>query len=385
MKNFYKSIFRKSNLNKLMFVGVIALTLILTANFNALATQNDSYGYGYGPEGYSYGYGYWSETTPSVTMSYAGCTSSCTVNESTAVTITATFSSAPSGTPDIQIDYTGTGNDLSYTAMSGTGTSWTYSYTTPSLTVNTEGTVTIRTLAGSGYTPSPSNSVFTVNDVSGGGGSLGGATAPSAPTTTTTTTTTAASVTTPVATISVDPAKVQTILTTFNLTANAAEEAKYLAFAKSDAAAFKVVTTADQLAAITNFETYGISTATIALGAGERRALIRDYMETVGRAEVVWNDIERMSVGQKPVTRNLAKEQAKVNTVLSAFKKVVGHNPVFSNSKEDLAWNTMMYRIRFTRDLTKEKAGIVKFKSTFKRIPTSPLDWSVVRSIGYAL
>lgn len=385
MKIIKSTIFRKRNLSKLLFIGVIALSLILTANFNALATQNEGNGYGYGPSGYGYGYGYWSESGPSVSLAYGSCTSSCTVNENTAITITATFSSAPSGTPDIQIATTAGTTLVAYAAMSGTGTSWTYSYTTPSVSVNTELTLSLQTLAGSGYTPSPNNRTLTVNDVSGGGGSLGGGSGPSAPSTTTTTVTVAPTSVASVTTLAVNPAKVETILTKFNLTANVKEEAKYQALAKADAAAFKVTLSADQLTAITNFEAYGISDATIKLGAGERRAVIRDYMETVGKAEVVWTDIERLTNGQKPVSRNLAKEQAKVGTVLKAFEKIVGHRPNFKDAKEDLAWNTMMYRIRFPRDLVKEKQGIIEFKNAYKRTPTSPLDWATVKAIGYAL
>lgn len=66
-----------------------------------------------------------------------------------------------------------------------------------------------------------------------------------------------------------------------------------------------------------------------------------------------------------------------------AFKKMFGHAPVFSDPKEDLAWNTMMYRIRFTRDLTAEKEGIVEFKTVFKKQPQTPLEWSAVRALGY--
>jgi len=45
----------------------------------------------------------------------------------------------------------------------------------------------------------------------------------------------------------------------------------------------------------------------------------------------------------------------------------------------------MMYRIRFTRDLNKERAGIGDFQGLYNRLPKSPFDWSMVRALGYAL
>jgi hypothetical protein len=126
-----------------------------------------------------------------------------------------------------------------------------------------------------------------------------------------------------------------------------------------------------------------MSSGTIQLGAGERRALVRDYFETVGRGDITWSDMENLVNGKKVVARNLAKENQQVTAVLKMFKKIFGHVPVFSDSKEDLSWNTMMYRIRFPRDLEKEKVGISKFQKIFNYSPKTPLDWAAVRALGY--
>lgn len=240
--------------------------------------------------------------------------------------------------------------------------------------------------------------VSAVTVVPGGGSPGGGASTPSTlitpttPTTTTPTTTTTTTETTapaataaPVAVLIKDPSKLDDILSGLSVARNQSDEAKYMPLVKSDAIAFKVGLSEEQQTALTNFVSYGISEKTKALGSGERRALVRDYLETVGRANVNWEDMERMTKGEKPVSRNLAKEQAKVGSVLQVFKKLVGHTPNFQDVKEDIAWNTLMYRIRFTRDLDKEKAGIAEFRAIFKRLPKSPLDWSAVRALGYAL
>jgi len=166
---------------------------------------------------------------------------------------------------------------------------------------------------------------------------------------------------------------------------NTAQENYYRPLIESDATSFGVPLTAAQARDVTNFVVYSTSQSTQNLGSGERRAVIRDYFETVVRGNVDWGDIERMVNGQKVVSRNIAKEQAQLPFVLKTFEKVFGHRPNFQDPKEDLSWNTMMYRIRFSRDLDKERNGINRFKSVFRRLPDSPLDWSVVRALGYVI
>ena len=189
----------------------------------------------------------------------------------------------------------------------------------------------------------------------------------------------------PVATLIHDPSKYNELLAVLGLTSKPSDFAKYKPLVKSDALAFKVNLTEAQQMAIANFVTYGASAETVKLGAGERRAVIRDYFETVGRSDVNWDDIQRISTGQKLMDRNLAKEQSQVTLVLAKFKLMVGHTPNFKVPAEDIAWNTMMYRIRFPRDMSKEGQGIVKFKKIFKHAPISPMEWSMVRALGYAL
>lgn len=140
-----------------------------------------------------------------------------------------------------------------------------------------------------------------------------------------------------------------------------------------------------------NFVTYGTSTTTVQLGSGERLAVVRDLFDTLG--STVQSDdtklllaAEQISSGQKPTVRNLAKERMQVNAILPAFRKLTGRNaPNFQDAKDDLAWNTMLYRVRFKRDLVKERTGITKFKTTFKKTPKTPSDWAIVRAWAYAL
>lgn len=127
----------------------------------------------------------------------------------------------------------------------------------------------------------------------------------------------------------------------------------------------------------------GTTPATRALGSGERLALLTDARETMGRMDVPIEDLERIAEGMIPKTRNLTLERALAPRALATFKVLFGHVPNFKNSEENLAWNTLMYRIRFPRDLKQESQGIQKFKKTFNKIPRDPFQWSVVRVMGY--
>ncbi len=158
----------------------------------------------------------------------------------------------------------------------------------------------------------------------------------------------------------------------------------------SDAKEFGVTLSGDEANAAAIFYLYGNIGLTAPdfakkLGSGERRALLRDYFDTTGRAVISWEDITRLAAGAKPVNRNLERERAQAASALKLWMKIKGRAPNFKNASEDLAWNTMLYRIRFDRNLVKESAGITRFKALFGRVPVSPMDWATVRALGYVL
>lgn len=172
---------------------------------------------------------------------------------------------------------------------------------------------------------------------------------------------------------------------------NTAAEATNATNVTSSATEFRITIVALVRTVASNFVTYGTSSVTVNLGSGERLAVVRDLFDTLG--SVIQGDsakfllaAEQISSGQKPTVRNLTKEKAQVNAALPAFRKLTGRNaPNFQNVKDDLAWNTMLYRVRFQRNLAKERGGITKFKATFKKTPKTPADWAVVRAWAYAL
>lgn len=174
---------------------------------------------------------------------------------------------------------------------------------------------------------------------------------------------------------------------------NTAAEATQATRVASSASEFGVSLAANVSTVATNFVTYGTTAQAVQnLGSGERLAVVRDVLETLG-SRIANNAgdfllaAEQISSGKKPTIRNLSKEVAQAGVARdSYFRPLTGLSaPDFKNAKHDLAWNTMLYRVRFARDLNKERVGIGKFRTVFKRLPTSPIDWSTVRAWGYVL
>ncbi|MCX6715369.1 MAG: chitobiase/beta-hexosaminidase C-terminal domain-containing protein [Candidatus Uhrbacteria bacterium] len=321
--------------------------------------------------------------------------------------ITIVIPYSPTVTPSAGA-YTGT-QSVSLASMGSTSIRYTIDGTTPSCTtgsvyatpISISATKTIKVRGCNSAGSSPIGTfVFTIKSAppsgaSGSGGSTGTITLPANPVSIlpltavpNTNTGSTPTVTAPVASAAVfihDPAQYQTVLTDFGLQSDPKNFGINQSLVQADAKTFGVPISAEQVRFIANFITYGASTETIQLGMGERHAVIRDYLQTVGRADVAWDDVQRMTIGQKPVKRNLAKEQAQVPVALAAFVRMTGHSPNFQDASEDLAWNTLMYRIRFPRNLGKEHEGILAFEKILKRVPISPFDWAEVRALGYVL
>ncbi len=133
---------------------------------------------------------------------------------------------------------------------------------------------------------------------------------------------------------------------------------------------------------LVTFVAYGLTPETARLGAGERRAIVRDAYETMRTVPSV-ADLERLARGQVPQARNLTEERRQSTRALATFRTVFGHAPDYQNPTENLAWNTLLYRIRFPRELGRERAGIREFRALFRREPQDPFQWAVVRVLGY--
>lgn len=154
---------------------------------------------------------------------------------------------------------------------------------------------------------------------------------------------------------------------------------------QADARSFGVTVSAEDQERLASFIETGTSPETQALGSGERRALVRDALQTMGRSNIPLTDLERMARGEIPATRNITIERQQLPRVRATFRSIFNRDPNFQNANENLVWNTMMYRIRFTRNLAEEREGIQDFRALFNRTPTDPFQWAVVRALGYVL
>jgi hypothetical protein len=154
---------------------------------------------------------------------------------------------------------------------------------------------------------------------------------------------------------------------------------------QADARSFGVTVSAEDQERLASFIETGTSPETQALGSGERRALVRDALQTMGRSNIPLADLERMARGEIPATRNITIERQQLPRVRATFRSIFNRDPNFKNANENLVWNTMMYRIRFTRNLAEEREGIQDFRALFNRTPTDPFQWAVVRALGYVL
>ncbi len=151
----------------------------------------------------------------------------------------------------------------------------------------------------------------------------------------------------------------------------------------TDARAFQVQLSSADSERIASFINHGTTDATVRLGEGERRAMVRDLLDTMRRSDILTQDLERLASGQIPVGRNLTQERIQLPRVRATFRTLFGHDPDFQNIQENLAWNTLMYRVRFPRDLAAEQAGIREFRAMFGRSPQDPFQWATVRVLGY--
>ncbi len=379
-------------------VGIVVFSIfvlssvVVSRSVQALNQAAGNYGY------YSGTYGYNTSTTSSDAPPAASTSLTTSSGTTTSVTLSWT---APTLTTVGTAISTGSGSISSYNIYYGTSSisscsgssSTTSTSTSVSLSSLTAGTIYYvgvcavdnnsnegSALTGSFTTQSSGGGTSIVTG--GGGGTTTGTTYPTGETTSTTgETATVAPVTTDVL------SDANTLSSQMGVTRNTTAETTNTTSVNNSATEFGVALTSTQIVQAANFVTYGTSTATQKLGSGERLALVRDALDTLDRfPNSPTTFFEQLATGQKPTDRNLTREVVQLRQVLPMWEKLMGRRPNFKNAKEDLAWNTMMYRVRFTpRDLVKERVGITKFRSVFGRTPTSPLNWAAVRAWGYVL
>ncbi len=124
------------------------------------------------------------------------------------------------------------------------------------------------------------------------------------------------------------------------------------------------------------------SLATITFGSGERNVLWREFTELYGREPWV-AELDLMSNGQIH-ERNAALEAKQQNDVMPIWSHTTGKKTLKGATLYEKAmYDTMVYRLRFPRDIIQEAKGLKSFISRMGRLPKTPTDWALVRALAY--
>lgn len=152
-------------------------------------------------------------------------------------------------------------------------------------------------------------------------------------------------------------------------------------------------TTETQTTAMVGFIAYGTQ-ATATLGEGERAGVLDSYRRAYGAlpaTEEEWQDALRIGAGQLPDHNNASAETKATALFEKIYKrpaKAVDPSESVLKAQDGNDYDALRmaaYGIRpETRDLTKERTGIGRFKGTFGRDPKSAEDWDAVRMIAYS-
>ena len=110
-------------------------------------------------------------------------------------------------------------------------------------------------------------------------------------------------------------------------------EGRSLAHVRADARTFQVSLDETSALILSNFITYGVSERTRALGSGERRALVRDAMQTMGRSDILMYRI------RFPRDLNAEREGLKSSEV-----SLAEHHRIRFNGRQYGYWGMWMKR-----------------------------------------
>jgi hypothetical protein len=355
----------EKKISKSLFVVFLVVMLVvifdLPALFNAFANQYGYTTYGYTENGYGVGYGYWSESSPSLALTYgptAACSSGCQYSTNQPIIIRATFFSVPAGVPQVSIDLPGTTNDVSWSDMSGGMNVWAYAYTTANVSTTSTATVSVRTIQGLGNTPTPSNSTFSIT-VAGGGASTGSvyydSTAPAISNVAVTAGTTEA-------TIAWTTNEASLTWVQYGVSSSYGSEVKGSAFYTSHSV---------KLSGLTPGATY--------------HYLVRSRDGSSSGNE--GSDVDRtFSTYKTQEEADKAVEEAAKEEVTTPTEETTetAETTEAATTEETVTETVVAVPARPEKpDLKKELDGLVYFIKTTKKLPSAAADWSIVHFIAY--
>ena len=96
-------------------------------------------------------------------------------------------------------------------------------------------------------------------------------------------------------------------------------------------------------------------------------------------ADVNRDDVVNIATNQLPNMRNdIAEQKAQV-----LFNEIYTRNADMSNSDDYFSVMTIAYGLRPKRYIKKEEQGLPEFIEIYDRVPSSTLDWNILRDIVY--
>lgn len=123
---------------------------------------------------------------------------------------------------------------------------------------------------------------------------------------------------------------------------------------------------------------------TRSLGYGERTAVLNSYkssFDKLPKSVLEWEDVIKISNGRWPNERS---EDAEAEAE-RLFQEIYLRKAEKSKSHDNSALKIIAYGLRpQNRNMDSEKFSIQIFEKIFKHIPSSALDWDVVRAIAYS-
>ena len=169
---------------------------------------------------------------------------------------------------------------------------------------------------------------------------------------------------------------------TEDVVAEQAAETKYIVpLVSSAGGGAGVSVTSESRGRMVNFVNYGTET-TLRLGAGERAGVLycfEDVYDKLPTTQDDWDDVIKIGNGRWP-KQTVPVKEAEAEKI---FKKIYLREPDRTNPHDDAAVVIITYGLKpVHRSLVNERAALKTFDYIYGRLPSSNMDWKMVRAIA---
>jgi hypothetical protein len=134
---------------------------------------------------------------------------------------------------------------------------------------------------------------------------------------------------------------------------------------------------------VIDFVAYGSISDTRSMDERGRLGILDDYQAIYNRlpkSDNDWLDLSKMLSSTTP-SRVIAEEVKAIQVFTKIFKRAVD----FTEATNEKFVHNVAYRLRGDdRDLTAEKAAIIKYRAIYNSTPNSGFTWAIMRALAYA-